>query len=361
MKIWKVILGILVLFGGVQAFSEGLMSVVSYSGVILLLFGLASLIASIKKKESKKMAINFLLLGFLIVGLAERQIEIQLQEEIAIAELQQKEAEERKLKEKQEKALEEAILAVEAAETSVTREDYDNAYALVGALSVEDPDLTDRLIAVENILVEQELLQKTVAALDSAEKKPTRQLYTKAETLVLSLSEEDADLGERLLQIEGLVVEREKQLEEAVAAVELAESEKSRDSYTIANDLIAALPETNTGLKTRLTSVDEEITAAEKELAEKQKAEEERIAKEKAETEAKAASANNSTGQNSGNENNTTTNADQTQTVYVTRTGKKYHSSPDCRGLNNSNSTRAATLSEALGMGLEPCKFSYPQ
>ncbi len=43
---------------------------------------------------------------------------------------------------------------------------------------------------------------------------------------------------------------------------------------------------------------------------------------------------------------------DTSGTVYVTPTGKRYHLDPDCGGKNS----RPATLNDATGRGLTPCK-----
>lgn len=54
----------------------------------------------------------------------------------------------------------------------------------------------------------------------------------------------------------------------------------------------------------------------------------------------------------SNNENNS-------QTVYITKTGKKYHSSKNCPGLSNAKEISDSTLSEALPKGLDPCSKCY--
>lgn len=44
--------------------------------------------------------------------------------------------------------------------------------------------------------------------------------------------------------------------------------------------------------------------------------------------------------------------------VYITATGKKYHSIPNC-GRTNTAKVRKATLEEAKSQGLEPCKKCF--
>ncbi len=47
------------------------------------------------------------------------------------------------------------------------------------------------------------------------------------------------------------------------------------------------------------------------------------------------------------------------RTVYVTKTGKKYHLTKRCSGLSNANAIYEATLSEAKSRGLTPCSKCY--
>ena len=48
---------------------------------------------------------------------------------------------------------------------------------------------------------------------------------------------------------------------------------------------------------------------------------------------------------------------ENSQMVIVTKTGKKYHFSSSCKGLNSAKSTESVTLGEAIGRGLEPCSI----
>ena len=43
--------------------------------------------------------------------------------------------------------------------------------------------------------------------------------------------------------------------------------------------------------------------------------------------------------------------------VYITETGKKYHTDKSCRGLSNAKNILSVDLNEAKGRGLEPCSY----
>jgi translation elongation factor EF-Tu-like GTPase len=46
-------------------------------------------------------------------------------------------------------------------------------------------------------------------------------------------------------------------------------------------------------------------------------------------------------------------------TVYITKTGKRYHCTPDCPGLSNANAIYRTTLTSAKSKGLTPCQKCY--
>ena len=64
----------------------------------------------------------------------------------------------------------------------------------------------------------------------------------------------------------------------------------------------------------------------------------------------KASSSNSSSG---------ATDPNKTNTVYTTETGKKYHCTKSCTGLNNANKIYTTTLSEAKDRGLTACSKCY--
>lgn len=87
---------------------------------------------------------------------------------------------------------------------------------------------------------------------------------------------------------------------------------------------------------------------AEREAREKQAQKE---AEEKAQKEAQEKAQKQSQSQKS-NASSSQSSTNNSRTVYITPTGKRYHLSPTCGGKNSS----ATTLSHALSIGLTPCK-----
>ena len=87
---------------------------------------------------------------------------------------------------------------------------------------------------------------------------------------------------------------------------------------------------------------------AEREAREKQAQKE---AEEKAKQEAQEKAQKQSQSQKS-NASSSQSSTNNSRTVYITPTGKRYHLSPTCGGKNSS----ATTLSHALSIGLTPCK-----
>lgn len=121
------------------------------------------------------------------------------------------------------------------------------------------------------------------------------------------------------------------------------------------------------------------LAALEKQKEEEAKEKAEQLAKEKAEEEAKQKEATkkaeeekqkkaseqkqNTTNTSSKTKSNTTTSTKTTQThnetssmVYIPKTGKKYHSNPNCSNMKN---PRQVSITEAKRRHYEPCKKCY--
>lgn len=135
-------------------------------------------------------------------------------------------------------------------------------------------------------------------------------------------------------------IETQKQEETAQAAAETAvanlEANQTRENVDDAKNKVDAVTDTakKGDFNNRINAV---VSAIEtKEAEEARKAEEARQAQEQA---AAPAQQGDST------------------TVYITNTGRRYHLSPYCRGLDRSNSTTPTTLSNAIAAGYTRCKF----
>lgn len=113
---------------------------------------------------------------------------------------------------------------------------------------------------------------------------------------------------------------------------------------------------------TTITVVDKEAEEQVRKEAE-EKAEQERIAQEQAEKEAQEQAEREAQeqaeieAQEQAQQSQVSENSDsQEQMVWIPQSGSKYHSDPSCSGMDN---PRQVTISEAQGMGYEPCKKCY--
>ncbi len=57
--------------------------------------------------------------------------------------------------------------------------------------------------------------------------------------------------------------------------------------------------------------------------------------------------------------NNNTQQEQTSETVYITKTGSKYHSTKSCSGLSMAKRIYESTLEDAENEGLEPCSKCY--
>ena len=116
---------------------------------------------------------------------------------------------------------------------------------------------------------------------------------------------------------------------------------------------------------TTITVVDKEAEEQARKEAE-EKAEQERIAQEQAEKKAQEQAEREAQAQaeieaqnqiEQSEQSQSAENTDkQEQMVWIPQSGSKYHRDPACSGMDN---PRQVTISEAQGMGYEPCKKCY--
>lgn len=273
-----------------------------------------------------------------------------------------------------------------------------NEYAVQEQLAIEAEAEAERLAEEERLAEiakqeEQERLEEekrfraeqkqikedAIEAIEAVEEAPTQAKYEKAMRLLEKLETKDAKLTARLDDILPEVEAYETLASAAEEAVKQAQSDKTRETYNHAYEMVEALPIGKRGLSLRLEKLDRELVEAEEEarLAAEKAAEEERLAQEKAaETQRQAevaavssqASGGNSSSDYSSESSGSTAEApaivetppaqtdNATRTVYIApQSGTKYHYSAGCRGLSNANSIQEMSLSEAESQGYELC------
>ncbi|MER2294995.1 MAG: hypothetical protein ABS913_06715 [Desemzia incerta] len=198
-------------------------------------------------------------------------------------------------------------------------------------------------------------LKDIESALELAESEPTRENYDKAFTLISSLTQENESFADRLTKVEETVKIEEEKILAVEAALEKAEQEETRSAVEEAEVLTAGLVVQNDALNSRLqqtkTVVEEkERVAAEEErqaLIAAEKKEEKQAAKKSEESKA----AQKSQAQTQPKQSEKISNV-----VYVAPdSGSKYHYSANCRGLNNANSVVEMSLSSAQSQGYDLC------
>ena len=238
---------------------------------------------------------------------------------------------------KDQKILVEAKTALVLAEKNPTTENYDAAATLVQSLSKQYDEVDERLATIkENIPI--------YVAVDLAEKEQNRQKLDSATALVSKATLNKSALENRLTTVKEKIEAKEtleKQLVSAREAVEKAEQEPNDTTYNQAIAKIKAIPNGNTDLSNRLTTVKQTIDTQKEEakrVAEAQKAEQEAANAQATADAATAAAAETPV----------------SEMVLVTPTGKKYHN----RKCGNGTYTES-TLDAALARGLTPCAKCY--
>lgn|SRR5699024_444731 len=224
------------------------------------------------------------------------------------------------------KKLNRAKKTVKQLEDDQTRSNLAYAKATVDNL----PDSTQKEALNQRInLVEQNIVnEEAKTAVKNLEDNHNRDNLQAARNQVNLVSDEEtkADLNNRTNLVEQAIL-----ITEADDAVKYLEDNQSRDNIANATDKTNLVNDkgTKASLQNRITLVENAIST--KELTEQQ-------AQAQAQAQAPAAQ------------------QDDTTQVYITRTGKRYHFSPGCPGLNNAKSTTQVTLSDAEARGLTKCQ-----
>ena len=217
---------------------------------------------------------------------------------------------------------------------------------------------------LERIEEQKALRVKILSTLDKVEAEPTIENYN-AVKQILSDLDSKSDIVSRLDKIKPEVDAYEETRKIAREAVVLAETEKSRSSYDEAVRVVSSLSIAHKGLDARLNQLSNELNQIEVEqLAAEKEAEEKRVA-EAAEAEelrvVAAQKASQEASQSASKKPDPVHSAslagdNSEKTVYIApQSGTKYHYSASCRGLNNANSVKKISLSEAEQQGYDLC------
>lgn len=184
--------------------------------------------------------------------------------------------------------------------------------------------LKKRISKVEQTLI----IDKADKAVKNLENNQIRENISDAQQITDRVKNDDkkADLNRRIQAVSNAITTREN---DAEVAVKNLENDQNRNNISEAQTKTGYVSdsEKNADLNRRITAV---ISAIESREAQEQAA-----AQQAAQT----------------------AQDQSTATVYITATGKRYHLSPNCRGLNNSKSTSSTTLSDAEARGLTLCQF----
>lgn len=177
--------------------------------------------------------------------------------------------------------------------------------------------------------------EKTIEVIAERDgQKITKQITAKPSTAFIAAKKAEADKKAEELRIAQEAEQKQAEIErltkEAEAVVAQAEANQTRENVVAASTAIAAIPEGNQSLSTRVSAVDTAIHAREEQAAQQAAA--------AAEAEQAAQQAQN----------------DVTQMVLVTPTGSKYHN----RKCGNGTYTED-TLDAATSRGLTPCSKCF--
>lgn len=147
---------------------------------------------------------------------------------------------------------------------------------------------------------------------------------------------------------------------------------KVESKNLVASDTVKELSSKNYELKSQVSDLDSQISNLNKEIESKETAKKQaeeaarraaeeaarKAAEEEAARKAKAAQSASTQGSSSSNRSATVNENNVGKMVWITKSGKKYHSTNHC-GNTDSSKARQATLSEAKSLGLSACSKCY--
>ena len=204
---------------------------------------------------------------------------------------------------------------------------------------------------------QKEAEEDAISKLKEVEANPTRGNLDAAKSSVAKIPQENSDITDRLNKATKVVEDREKEykakVDDANSKLSLAEKNPTKDTIAAADSAINSLSEDSKGnYSTRLSNVKEKYAKQEKDNADKaakEKAQVEQAAKAQAEADKQAAQEQEAQAPQALVDTN-----NNSATVYITPTGKRYHTHPHGKG-----SFSPTTLENAQAQGYTPCEKCY--
>lgn len=213
------------------------------SGLIIFFSAILYFIYSILKKNQKRSAVLLLIFGGLLIGIGGTQISAETAEAERVAEEQKLEEEkieaERIAEEKRieiEEKTELAILAIEKVETTLNENDYKAAEKAIDDIPESNKDLNDKLKELQEPIEEYEnAVNNTVEAIEKAEASQSRKDYEHALSLSENLPITNNNFDSRLAKIDETITKSEKEkAEKELLAKE--EAEKKAEEERLAKE-----------------------------------------------------------------------------------------------------------------------------
>ncbi|WP_083312893.1 hypothetical protein [Floricoccus penangensis] len=211
---------------------------------------------------------------------------------------------------------------------------------------------------------QKEAEDDAISKLKEVEANPTRNNLEIAKSFVRKIPQENSDITDRLNKATKEVEDREKEykakVDDANSKLSLAEKNPTKDTIAAADSAINSLSEdSKENYSTRLSNVKEKYAKQEKDNADKaakEKAQAEQAAKTQAEADKKvqAEADKHAAQEQAAQAPQALVDNNNSATVYITPTGKRYHTHPHGNG-----SFSSTTIENAEAQGYTPCEKCY--